>query len=169
MKFTAFIASLLFTAITLAETTIVLTRHAEKANVWSDQISEDGQKRALALVQLTHQLDVSGIYVSSAKRTQQTAAPLAKARGIAMKSTRRLSVLRKEILSLHHGKTVVIVGHSNTIPNLIRYLVPHSSPPKIQESDFSNLFIIRIPDDSTNVQLEHYRYDVSPLRVVPIN
>src|ERR1700746_552477 len=60
--------------------TIFLVRHAEKASTAPDALlSPEGEKRAECLAATLKDAGIKQIYVTDAKRTQQTAAPLAKA------------------------------------------------------------------------------------------
>src|SRR5205085_354526 len=62
------------------QSTIFIVRHAEKAQGGGDDpvLSEAGQARAESLANLLKDAGISAIYTSEVKRTQQTAAPLAR-------------------------------------------------------------------------------------------
>jgi bisphosphoglycerate-dependent phosphoglycerate mutase len=49
--------------------------------------------------------------------------------------------LKDHILTHHAGQTVLVVGHSNTIPELIRQL-GGTSLPNIDDCEFDNLFVL---------------------------
>ena len=66
-----------------AQSTIFVVRHAEKADATKDpDLSEAGRVRAEALAKALRDANITAIYATEFKRTQQTAAPLAKALGI---------------------------------------------------------------------------------------
>src|SRR5438045_7579771 len=70
----------LFVTATAAQSTIFFVRHAEKAGGGGDNpdLSEAGRARAESLATVLKDADISAIYTTELKRTQQTAAPLAK-------------------------------------------------------------------------------------------
>src|SRR5256885_56494 len=66
-----------------ARSTIFIVRHAEKADTTKDpDLSEAGRVRAEALAKVLRDANITAIYATEFKRTQQTAAPLAKALGL---------------------------------------------------------------------------------------
>lgn len=88
--FTALIAllsALLPIADAAASPTIYLVRHAERAAIsgrvpTDTGLSHEGQARAQALASLLKDAGIAAIYTSEYRRTQETAAPLAKSLGI---------------------------------------------------------------------------------------
>src|SRR6266705_2942801 len=70
----------LFVSVAAAKSTIFIVRHAEKAASGGNDLdlSEAGRARAKTLANVLKDAGVSAIYVTEFKRTQQTAAPLAK-------------------------------------------------------------------------------------------
>ena len=76
------IALLLFSGLLVcpaaAQSTIFFVRHAEKAQGEDPDLTEAGRARAESLASLLKDTGISAIYTSEVKRTQQTAAPLAK-------------------------------------------------------------------------------------------
>jgi broad specificity phosphatase PhoE len=95
---------------------------------------------------------VSQIYTTQFKRNRQTAEPLAQRFGIsiterpisAANSATYADDLAREILTRSAGKTVVVVGHSNTVPDIVRALTGHPVPP-ITDSEYDHIFIVEIP------------------------
>src|ERR1700720_2165791 len=85
MKQAAFCFLLLSALVATAtvQSTIFIVRHAEKADATKDSdLSEAGRARAEALAKMLKDAKINAIYATEFKRTQQTAAPLAKALGI---------------------------------------------------------------------------------------
>ncbi len=141
-------------------TTFILLRHAEKAGAGNDpNLSEDGQLRAEALRHTLADVQISAIYSTPYNRTRQTVAGLAADKKVAVtqyeanKPPRRLI---DEILALNKGKTVVIVGHSNTIPEIVKTLGA-SSTVTIGETQYDNLFIVNYLD-ATNANVINLKY-----------
>ena len=139
-----------------AQSTIFVVRHAEKADATKDpDLSEAGRARAEALAKALRDANITAIYATEFKRTQQTAAPLAKALGItatvlpAQDSTALIAKLRA--LKGH----ALVVGHGDTIPNLIKALGV-SEPINIAENDYDNLFVLVLDEKPQLIRL-HYR------------
>jgi len=149
--------------------TVLITRHAEKAELTADpSLSDQGLRRAEALSLLSETQSVGTIITTEYRRTSETAAPLAIRQGIhsrvvnATASPESLRALAGEILENADPGTengtvlVVVVGHSNTVPLIIRQL---GGPADIflTEEDFGDLFILTIEADGS-VDLQRKRY-----------
>lgn len=139
-------------------TTVFLVRHAEKANVPGQDppLSEAGAQRAEALARLLQGAGVKGIYTSQFQRTKLTAEPLAKRLGVAatpvplaVKTSNPREVSDESIRELtkkveaHAGEALLIIGHSNSVPDVIRAL-GGDTVPKIDESKFDDLFVVTV-------------------------
>ncbi|HLM58396.1 MAG TPA: phosphoglycerate mutase family protein [Pyrinomonadaceae bacterium] len=138
--------------------TVFLVRHAEKADAPAQDppLSEAGRRRAEALARLLGASGVKTVYTSQFLRTAQTAEAVAKRLGVASaavplgpnpsnprevsaQSTRELAAK----VEAHAGEAVLVVGHSNSIPDLIRALGGDVAP-KIDESRFDDLFVVTV-------------------------
>jgi broad specificity phosphatase PhoE len=145
----------LFVGAANAQTTIFIVRHAEKADATKDtDLSEAGRARAEALAKMLRDANISTIYTTEFKRTQETAAPLARALGVnptnlAAKDTAALA----EKLRTTHGNALV-VGHGNTIPDLIKAL-EITEPINVAENDYDNLFVVVLAEKPQLLRL-HY-------------
>jgi broad specificity phosphatase PhoE len=147
----------LFVATATAGPTIFFVRHAEKATTGGDDmdISEVGRARAESLATLLKDAEISAIYTTEFKRTQQTAAPLAKVLQLepaVISSKDRPALVTK--LQASSGN-VLVVGHGNTIPDLIKTL-GISSPINIADNDYDNLFVVLLEEKPRLIRL-HYR------------
>lgn len=129
-----------------AQSTIFLVRHAEKAvggDARDPDLSPAGHERAQALASILKDAGISAIFVTDLKRTQQTAEPFAKASNITptivpAKETGAL-VARLKATS----GNALVVGHSNTIPDILAAL-GISDPPEIADEDYDNLFLVTL-------------------------
>jgi phosphohistidine phosphatase SixA len=139
---------------------IFLVRHAERAaisgHVPSDTgLSAVGRKRAEALAVTLKNAQITAIYTTEYHRTIETAAPLARSLGIrseVVPSGDLRSLFAK--LKAVRGN-VLVVGHSNTLPQIIKTL-GISSPVVIGESDYDNLFLVVLAKEPKLIRL-HYR------------
>lgn len=112
-----------------AATTVIVVRHAEAiADAGSDPaLSEAGAARARALADALANAGVSAVYSTQYRRTRDTGAPAAQAAGLDVQAraieggtAAYVDALVKDVLAAHAGKTVLVVGHSNTVPALVK-------------------------------------------------
>lgn len=139
-----------------AQSTIFIIRHAEKADASTDSdLSEPGRARAEALATMLKDKNITTIYATEFKRTQQTAAPLAQALGITVTTipSKDKDALVAKLRALNSN--VLVVGHGNTIPDLVKAL-GISEPINIGENDYDNLFEIELGEKPKLIHL-HYR------------
>lgn len=129
--------------ISWGNTTVVLVRHAEKLPDGQDPgLSGEGRARAERLAQMLGRAGLDAIYVSEAKRTQETAAPLAAATGVEpqpVPAEQGGSLLRR-LKWRHRSDVVLVVGHSNTLPVVADGLGAPIG--LVDESDYSGLWVI---------------------------
>jgi broad specificity phosphatase PhoE len=143
-------------AIASAQPTIFIVRHAERADSSKDSdLSEAGRARAEALAKMLKDANITAIYVTEFKRTQQTAAPLAKALGIPVTTlpAKDNAALIAKLRTLNGN--VLVVGHGDTIPGLIKEL-GISDPINIADNDYDNLFEIVLEEKPKLIRL-HYQ------------
>lgn len=147
--------------------TVLITRHAEKADLSADPpLSDQGLRRAEALSLLPETQSVGTIFTTQYRRTMETASPVALRQGIlpqAINATASPGSLQKlaDLIvenanpNAENG-TVLVVGHSNTVPLIIRQL---GGPADLflTEEDFGDLFILTIAEDGS-VDLQRQRY-----------
>jgi phosphohistidine phosphatase SixA len=89
---------------------------------------------------------IDAIYVSDARRTQQTAAPLAERLGkqAVVVPAADTKGLVSRVMHEHEGGSVLIIGHSNTVPQLIHEL-GHIDVPPIGDDEYDTLYVLSIP------------------------
>ena len=145
-----------FVSAATAQSTIFIVRHAEKADAAKDpDLSEAGRARAEALAKMLKDANITAIYATEFKRTQQTATPLAKALSITittLPAKDNAALIAK--LRAWTGNALV-VGHGDTIPALIKAL-GISDPINIGENDYDNLFAVVLDQKPHLIRL-HYR------------
>ena len=134
---------------------LFIVRHAEKAATGGNDpdLSDTGRARAESLVRLLKDANITAIYTTDAKRTQQTAAPLAHALGLqATVVPASATAVLVQKLKAQSGNALV-VGHGNTIPELLKTLGLTDSV-SIAENDYDNLFVV-IPGDAPRLVRLH--------------
>ena len=143
--------------------TIVLVRHAEKADTSADPaLSDAGQARAALLASALQGARVSAVITSPLNRTRSTGEPTAKAAGvtalsISMDGGQAAHVARVAAQARAAGPrdTVLIVGHSNTMPEIARAL-GDPNPQALTECDFDRMTVIQLGPDAPRAV--HARY-----------
>jgi len=128
-------------------TTFILVRHAEKANDGTNDpdLEEKGIARANHLVDILGKTSVDAIYSTAFKRTRNTVAPLAKAKGIEVAGYEAFKVEEIEkMLKKHAGGTVVICGHSNNIPWIANLLTGKEQYKDFEDSDYKNFIVVSV-------------------------
>jgi len=127
--------------------TIFLVRHAEKASNAADApLSPEGEKRAECLATTLKDAGIKQIYVTDVMRTQQTAAPLAKALKIkpTIIAAKDPNALIKNLVYTGGGN-ILVVGHSDTVPFVIARLQGGTVAP-IGENEYDRMFVMTIAE-----------------------
>jgi broad specificity phosphatase PhoE len=148
-------------------TTVLVVRHAERAAepAADPGLTPAGQARAEALpAAVAGDGPVAAIYTTQLRRTRDTAAPLGARAGVpvtvrpvdAATAPSYAADLARHILQSHRGQTVVVVGHSNTVPGIVAAL-GGEAPPAIADSQYGDLFRVVIPA-SGPVRVERARF-----------
>lgn len=130
-----------------AATTIILIRHGERNAPTSanpdPHLNTTGKARAKKLIHVLGQSGIRAIYRSHFARSRETAQPLAVNLGLSPIVMDEPLQIKSDILSNHAGQTVLVIGHSDTVPDLINRLEA-GSVPVIDDSEFDNLFVVKV-------------------------
>jgi broad specificity phosphatase PhoE len=136
--------------------TVILIRHAERQSSGADpSLTAAGKRRAALLATMFAGSGVTAILTSDAARTKQTAAPLAAKVGVAPRQIDdSTAAARAQILA--GGACVVVVGHSNTVPEFIEAL---GGPPdvEIDDHEFDRMFVLTVTPPAA-ASLLHFHY-----------
>ena len=128
-------------------TTFILVRHAEKADdgTKDPELSQDGKQRAARLAEMLTKTSIAAIYSTAYKRTRNTVAPLAGAKNLEILSYDPLKgeAIDKMLMD-HAGGTVVISGHSNTIPWTANYLTGKEDFKDFADNDYKNFLVVTV-------------------------
>lgn len=144
------------------ETTLVFVRHAEKlADGTKDpSLSEIGKKRADKLAELLiTDYEISAIYSTGYKRTIETSAPISQRLNIPIQEYQlnNSDSLISAMIEQNKGKQVLIVGHSNTTPDLVNIAMGEKLFEKLDESVFDIIFDVTI-DGEGNGTIYRFTY-----------
>lgn len=149
-----FLVSVSNTVAKAAEPIIYLVRHAEKTTEPGPDpdLSPAGQRRAEMLARVLADAEIRTIYVTKWKRTQETAATLARASQLKPEIVDDMKTLADRLQ--HPIGNVLVVGHSNTLPALLQDLGVGTSI-ALGENSYDDLFIL-LPKN----RLLHLHYDI---------
>lgn len=157
MKIYFLLFSLIVSQWTLSQnktTTYYFIRHAEKVDdTKNPDLSPNGLERVLLWSKIFTDVNFDAVYSTDFKRTLQTATPIATTKNLAVikydPKIINIQVFKEENL----GKTVLIVGHSNTTPEFVNKLIDKVIYTSIEDSTFGNLYIVTINGDYISYQL----------------
>lgn len=133
----------------LAGTTLLLVRHAEKANDGSENppLTIQGMRRARLLRDMLVSSGIQAIYATRFTRNQQTVQPLADSLGIPVityEADPDPSRFISDILTQHRGQRVLICGHSNTVPNMLNFLTGENTYTELASTAYNHLFVVHV-------------------------
>tara|TARA_B100000780_G_scaffold253039_1_gene200450 strand:+ start:2336 stop:2833 length:498 start_codon:yes stop_codon:yes gene_type:complete len=160
MKKLVLIFSLLF--ISLASysqevTTYYFIRHAEKLRVDKTDINPnlnyDGFKRAEAWRDVFSNIPFDAIYSTDYNRTKLTAKPTADSKNLSLLLYNPSDLYSKAFQNNTKGKTVLIVGHSNTTNVFANKVLGVERYDEINDNNNSNLYIVTVIDGKATSSL----------------
>jgi broad specificity phosphatase PhoE len=133
--------------------TVYVVRHAEKAaEPGSDPaLSTEGQARARALADSLRNAGVDAVIVTQFKRTANTAAGVVEATKLVPQVVPATADVKTHVEAVAAavrkqpaGSTVLVVGHSNTVPAIIAALGGERLP-DLCDAEYDNLFVVTVP------------------------
>ncbi|MFO0552199.1 MAG: phosphoglycerate mutase family protein [Polyangiaceae bacterium] len=143
--------------------TVYLVRHAEKAVVEASSdaakdppLSEQGRRRADGLAKAVAGVELRAVFATQFKRTQETVEPAAKAHGLSVEvvSADDVAGLVAKIRA-HAGATVLVAGHSNTVPEIAAKLGVKDAL-TLGDGDYGDLFIVESKRGSGALQRKRF-------------
>ncbi len=135
--------------------TFYFIRHAEKDRNDSEnpdpELNQEGLGRAIRWERIFSEIPINSIYSTDFERTKMTAAPIAVSKDLVIKTydpaTLEIDVFKYENI----GTNVLVVGHSNTIPDFVNKMIGENKYSDLDDYDNSSLFIVRIIDGKATV------------------
>lgn len=146
-------------AVALAQstvTTVIIVRHAEKAAepAADPPLTAAGEARAKALLDAVRDAGVTAIITTDLLRTKATAQPAAGAFGITPEIVPARAPNHVQDVAAavkrHAGETVLVVGHSNTVPAIVAALGA-KQPAAICDPEYDNIYIVRVSAEKAGV------------------
>lgn len=154
--------------------TVVIVRHGEKADGGSDpDLSAAGQARAQALAEALKGARVTHVLATPPKRTRQTAAPAAQAAGLAVTpvaldggTAAHVARVAAAARQASADATVLVVGHSNTVPEIARAL-GDPAPQPLTDCDYDRMTVIQLGGPAPRVIHARYGARTEPCAARP--
>ena len=146
----AALLSIVMVAPVMAQT-VVLVRHAERvSDGGSDPVlSQEGQARAQSLADRLSGSSVDLILTSPLQRTRLTAAPTAQDNGVEPQAIgfengteAHITDIVARVKTMPEDATILVVGHSNTVPLIARAL--GQATPDMPECEYDRLLTLRV-------------------------
>jgi broad specificity phosphatase PhoE len=142
--------------------TVVLVRHAEKGEGDDPELSAAGQARARVLAESLKDARLTRILATPPKRTQLTAAPTAAQAGLKVEpisldggGAAHIARVVAEVRKAKPGDAVLVVGHSNTVPEIARAL-GDKAPVMLTDCDYDSLTVIDLDQSPPTVIRTRY-------------
>lgn len=156
-------------------TTIWVVRHAEKATTPANDpdLTPEGRARAAALAKQLKRQKIAAVFTTSYKRAAETGEPtLKKSRLPALQTYNPsdLPAFAKQVLQEYAGKSVLVVGHSNTVIPTLQAFGATKPFDTLDDEDYDQLFKITIgPDKKANLTIKRYGVAHHSNKAVPEN
>lgn len=137
--------------------TYYLIRHAEKDR--SNKTNQDphlnkaGKKRAKNWANYFKDVEFDAVYSTNYNRTKETASPTAKSKNLNIQFYDPSDFSLEEFMLKTKGKTVLIVGHSNTTPMFTNSLLGKSKYRDMADDDNTKLFKVTITKDKKSSEV----------------
>ena len=139
--------------------TVIVVRHGEKLDASADPVlSPAGAARADRLANMLAASKVRAIYTTQYRRTILLAAPTTKRLGVSASviPAKEMDTLIAKLRSHAKDDVLLVVGHSNTVPEIIKGLGV-SATVVVGADEYDNLFVVTMqPNDApTMVNLKY--------------
>ena len=134
-----------------------LIRHAEKLRIdrteRNPKLNDKGILRAEKWEEVLKNINLDKIYSTNYNRTIETAKPTSNSQNIDIEIYSPSNIDYRNFKEINKGKKVLIVGHSNTIPNFVNGLIEKDFYDQIDDLNNSNLYLVNICDNNVSHQV----------------
>lgn len=142
-------------------TTFILVRHAEKVADGSQdpELSQQGIERSIKLAELLKNSKIDAIYSTNFKRTRNTVSVVAKEKALEVKlyeSSKPAEI--DKMISENTGKTILVVGHSNTIPGIANQLIGKNEYQNFADAEYGNIIIVSVLEKGKSATVVWVKY-----------
>lgn len=139
--------------------TIYIVRHAEKQLTGNDpELSVAGNARSIKLSQILADQDIAHVFSTDYKRTRLTAAPTARVAGVEIElyDPRYQEAMATKLRSIEGN--VLVVGHSNTVSQLVNSLVDKGDMFKdLPDNEYNVIYEVKLASDGISASTKVYK------------
>ena len=139
-------------------TTYYLIRHAEKDRTdktnKNPNLNEKGLERAKKWAEYFKDINLDAVYSTKYNRTIQTATPTSKSKNLEIIIYNPRKMYDSIFQLKTKGKTVLVVGHSNTTPVFTNKILGKEKYEWMKDNDNFSLYIVTIKDDTKTSEIE---------------
>lgn len=125
-------------------TSLYLIRHAEKVRDNSENknphLNAKGLLRANKWKDILKHVKFDKVISTNLFRTLETASPISKTNNLEILKYKPSEKFYKNFLERNTGKTILVVGHSNTIPSFVNSLINEDFYKNIKDNNNGNLY-----------------------------
>lgn len=135
-----------------AAKTVFVIRHLQKGKGEDPPLTAEGAANAERLADLLGDRGVAAIFATPTRRAMETAAPLSKRLGIPITpyDSKNPGALADSVAAA--AGPVLVVGHSNTVPELVDRLGGPALPP-MSEQDYGRVFVVEADGEVVTLQV----------------
>ena len=139
---------------------VIVVRHAERADggvsmapASDPELSEVGKARAQKLAAMLADAGIVAIYTTQYRRTKDTATPLGDKIGVSYEAVPSgdMAGLVAKIKS-HKSGAVLVVGHSNTVPVIVKAL--GGSDVKMADDEYDSIYFVAANGTTTRIRFK---------------
>ena len=133
-----------------AQRLVFVVRHAERAADGASMLQKQadpalspaGEARASKLAAMLADAGISAICATEFRRTQDTAKPLAARLGLQIQTlpSKQTDALLSKLRAQFAKDVVLVVGHSNSVPDIIKALC--GAEVRLADTEYDNLFVV---------------------------
>ncbi len=130
------------------DVTILLLRHAEKeqSQKANPGLSDQGEKRAIRLNEMLSELKIDSVHSTKYNRTMLTIKPIIENKPVVFQAydPSNLGIIASKLAKAKKGSVHLVVGHSNTTPELVNLLMENEKLEWIEEKEYDHLYVVQI-------------------------
>jgi broad specificity phosphatase PhoE len=138
-------------------TTYYFIRHAEKQrqspNDKDPSLTFQGYKRADKWKDIFRYLPLNAVYSTNYNRTKETAKPTADSKNLPILTYDPSKMYTESFQYNTKGKSVLVVGHSNTTPAFVNKILGVNMYKQIDDDNNANLYIVKVIDGKASASV----------------
>jgi broad specificity phosphatase PhoE len=125
-----------------AADTVYVMRHLQKAAGEDPPLTDEGAMNAKTVARLLGSYGVKAVFATKTRRAIQTGEPLAQAIGLPVIAydPRNVPALVEQVRAIKGN--VLVVGHSNTVPDLVAAF-DGAKPAPLTEADYGTIYVVK--------------------------